>query len=219
MKYILTIFILLAVSLIARENPFEAMSSSTTTGKATYKKDTRENFTNAKVRLPSSARILKSVELHFQNLDGSIESKEVKIDQKIDWHDELIVKKNMPDVVRLVAPTPKEAKVIAPKTIAHKIRKINFKNIVLFSIDGKSLHVKTNDIKIRDFLVTSPYKIVVDFKREVSFYTKLYDLKTRYFKSITLGKHSGYYRVAIELDGKYLYNKQKVKDGYIFTLR
>ncbi|HIP44914.1 MAG TPA: AMIN domain-containing protein [Sulfurospirillum arcachonense] len=75
------------------------------------------------------------------------------------------------------------------------------------------------DKKIRDFLVTSPYKIVVDFKREVSFYTKVYNLKTKYFKSITLGKHSGYYRVAIELDGRYLYNRQKVKDGYIFTLR
>jgi len=214
MRYILTIFILLGVSLIARENPFEAMSSSTTTGKATYKKDTRENFTSEKIQLPSSARILKSIELHFQNLDGSIESKKVKIDQKIDWHDELIVKKNMPDVVNSVTPISK-----APTKTTHKIRKINFKNIVLFSIDGKSLHVKTKDSKIRDFLVTSPYKIVVDFKREVSFYTKLYDLKTRYFKSITLGKHSGYYRVAIELDGKYLYNKQKVKDGYIFTLR
>jgi len=214
MRYILTIFILLCVSLTARENPFEAVSASNTTGKATYKKDTRQNFSSTKVKLPSSARILKSVEFHFQNLDGSIESKKVSIDHKIDWHDELIVKKLLDDVATTTAPT-----LVSTKKPTNKVKKINFKNLVLFSIDGKSLHVKTKDKKIRDFLVTSPYKIVVDFKREVSFYTKVYNLKTKYFKSITLGKHSGYYRVAIELDGRYLYNRQKVKDGYIFTLR
>jgi len=214
MRYILTIFILLCVSLTARENPFEAVSASNTTGKATYKKDTRQNFSSTKVKLPSSARILKSVEFHFQNLDGSIESKKVSIDHKIDWHDELIVKKLLDDVATTTAPT-----LLSTKKPTNKVKKINFKNLVLFSIDGKSLHVKTKDKKIRDFLVTSPYKIVVDFKREVSFYTKVYNLKTKYFKSITLGKHSGYYRVAIELDGRYLYNRQKVKDGYIFTLR
>ena len=212
MRFILTIFIFLCVSLVARENPFEAVSASTTTGKATYKKDTRENFTSAKVQLPSSARILKSVEFHFQNLDSSLESKKVELDQKIDWHDELIVKKRTDNVVQPIAPMP-------IKKESNKIKKINFKNFILFNINEKSLHIKTKDKKIRDFLVTSPYKIVVDFKREISFYTKVYNLKTKYFKSITLGKHSGYYRVAIELDGKYLYSKQKVKDGYIFTLR
>jgi|LGOV01.1.fsa_nt_gb hypothetical protein len=214
MRFILTVFILFCVSLVARENPFEAISASTTTGKATYKKDTRENFSSAKMQLPSSARILKSVEFHFQNLDGSIESKKVEVDHKIDWHDELIVKKLHDDITTTTAPT-----LVSTKKPTNKVKKINFKNLVFFSLDGKSIHVKTKDKRIRDFLVTSPHKIVVDFKREASFYTKVYNLKTRYFKSITLGKHSGYYRVAIELDGKYLYNKQKVKDGYIFTLR
>lgn len=212
MRFILTILIFLCASLVARENPFEAVSASTTTGKATYKKDTRENFTSAKAQLPSSARILKSVEFHFQNLDGSLESKKVELNQKIDWHDELIVKKLTDNTKQPIVP-------MQIKKESNKTKKINFKNLILFSLDGKSVHVKTKDKKIRDFLVTSPYKIVIDFKREVSFYTKVYDLKTKYFKSITLGKHSGYYRVVIELDGKYLYNKQKVKDGYIFTLR
>ncbi|HIP44913.1 MAG TPA: hypothetical protein EYG93_06240 [Sulfurospirillum arcachonense] len=138
MRYILTIFILLCVSLTARENPFEAVSASNTTGKATYKKDTRQNFSSTKVKLPSSARILKSVEFHFQNLDGSIESKKVSIDHKIDWHDELIVKKLLDDVATTTAPT-----LLSTKKPTNKVKKINFKNLVLFSIDGKSLHVKT----------------------------------------------------------------------------
>jgi len=214
MRYIFTVFILPAVTLFARENPFEAVSASTTTGKATYKKDTRENFTSVKAKLPSSARILKSVEFHFQNLDGSIESKNIEVNNKIDWHDELIVKKFGNEIEPLAIQT-----LMPTKKVTKKTKKINFKNVVLFTINGKSLHVKTKDKKIRDFLVTSPYKIVIDFEREISFYTKVYNLKTKYFKSITLGKHHGYYRVAIELDGKYLYSKQKVKDGYIFNLR
>ncbi len=218
MRYIFTFLVLIVVSVTARENPFKAVETSATTGKTTYKKDTMEHFTSVKVQLPSSARILKSVEFHFQNLDGSIESKDVRLNQKIDWHDELIVKKLVDDInqpTAIVSTKIKKDKKIVKKAL----KKISFKNLLVFTIDDKSLYIKTRDKKIRDFLITEPYKIVVDFKREISFYTKVYNLKTRYFKSITLGKHSGYYRVAIELDGKYLYKQRKVKDGYVFTLR
>jgi hypothetical protein len=206
MKYIFITCLLLVTSLTARENPFEALKTSTTMGKATYKKDTRKDFSNLKANLPSSARILKSVEFHFQNLDGSLESMNMVVDKKIDWHDELVLKNNND-----ATPSRTMISLIPIKKVT---KSVNFKNIIKFSIDGKS-----SDKKIRDFLVTNPYKIIIDFKRELSFYTKVYNLKTKYFKSITLGKHNGYYRVAIELDGKYLYSKQKVKDGYIFSLR
>jgi len=213
-KIIFIALFLTTITLIARDNPFEPIK--TLTGKATYKKDTRENFTNIKAKLPSSARILKKVEFSFQNLDGSIETQSITIDKKVDWHNELILKK-VNDV---------EEPIIAPINVTPKIKikrmkntQINFKDIVSFSIDGKELYIKTKDKKIRDFLVTNPYKIVLDFKNDISFYTKIYKLKTKNYKSITIGKHSGYYRVAIELDGKYLYNIQKVKDGYIINLR
>jgi len=218
MRYIFALFILIVVSVIARENPFKAVETSATIGKATYKKDTMEHFTSVKVQLPSSARVLKSVEFHYQNLDGSIESKKVNLNQKIDWHDELIVKKLVDDIDPLTTSILTKIKT-DKKTVKKVLKKINFKNLLVFTIDDKSLYIKTKDKKIRDFLITEPYKIVVDFKREISFYTKVYNLKTRYFKTITIGKHSGYYRVAIELDGKYLYKQRKVKDGYVFTLR
>jgi len=212
MRYFFIMTLFIGVSLMGRDNPFEPMKTSSTTSKAIYKKDTRKSFTSAKIQLPSTARMLEGVEFHFQNLDGSLESKTIKLGQKIDWHDELVVKK-------LADSAPHETVARATKKEIKANKKINFKNIVEFEIDGKSIHVNTKDIKIRDFLVIKPYKIVVDFKREASFYTKVYDLKTKYFSSITLGKHDGYYRVAIELDGKYLYTKEKTKDGYQFTLK
>lgn len=213
-KLIFIVLFLATITLMARENPFEAIDTTKTIGQATYKKDTRKNFINARIKLPSSARILKKLELSFQNLDGSIETKSVDVNRKIDWHDELILKK--------VNDIDEEMRVPLEVTQKEKIKKkteINFKNTLVFSIDGKDLHVKTQDRKIRDFMVTDPNKIVLDFSKELSFYTKVYKLKTTNYKSITIGKHDGYYRVAIELDGKYLYTIQKVKDGYLISLR
>ena len=204
-----------AISLIARENPFEPVKTSTTTGKATYKQDTMKNFQEVKTQLPSSARILKKVEFVFQNLDGSIETKSIGVDKKIDWHDELVVKKAH-DTVKSMPTLPKSMPMkheTKPKTT------IAFKNIVSFNISDKEIQVQTADKKIRDFLVTNPYKIVLDFKKEISFYTKVYNLKTKFFKSIAIGKHDGYYRVAIELDGKYLYDLKTVSKGYLINLK
>jgi len=208
MRYFLVIFILLGISLLARDNPFEPVKSFSETGKAVYKEDTIKEFSSIDIQLPSSARILKKVEFHFQNLDGSVQSKSVKIDKKVDWQDKLVVQK-------LLDKNP------APIKAEKRSRKktINFKDVLLIEIDGKSIHLKTKDIKIRDFLITKPHKIIVDFKREISFYTQTYNLKKRYFTSIRIGKHSGYYRVAIELDGKYVYSKKKTKEGYLFILR
>ncbi len=209
MRFIVIFFMVLWLE--ARENPFQAVISSGDTGKTTHIKEKMKSFSSTSVNLPSTARILKDIEFHFQNLDGSVESKKVKIEKKVDWHERLVIKKLNDTTTLSIKPKIKSE----PK----KIELINFLNIVGFSIDGKSLLIKTKDRKIRDFLVTNPSKIVVDFQRELSFYTKVYALKTEYFSSITIGKHSGYYRVAIELDGKYLYEKQRVKDGYVFRLK
>jgi len=204
-----------AISLIARENPFEPVKTSTTTGKATYKQETMKSFQEVRAQLPSSARILKTVEFSFQNLDGSIEKKSLQVDKKIDWHDELVVKKAN-DVAQSMPKLPKSM----PKTNETKPKTtIQFKNIVSFTISDKEIQIQTVDKKMRDFLVTNPHKIVLDFKKEISFYTKVYNLKTKFFKSIAIGKHNGYYRVAIELDGKYLYDLKAVSKGYLINLK
>ncbi len=203
-KYIVTVFLLLSISLIARENPFMESNSSKNIAQATRIKDTRENFSEISAKLPSTARILNTLTLNYQNLDGSMENKSIKVDKKIDWHDELILKKvNDTNMQRRNKETP---------------IKIDFKDFVSFSITDKEIYIKTNDTKIRDFLVTNPYKIVLDFQKKVSFYTKNFELETKRFKKITMGRHRDYYRVVIELDGHYKYLLKKVNDGIIVTL-
>jgi hypothetical protein len=203
-KYIVMVFLLLSISLIARENPFMESNSSKNIAQATLTKDTRGHFSEIKARLPSTARILNTLTLSYQNLDGSIENKSIKVDKKIDWHDELILKKvNDLDMQRRDKVTP---------------IKIYFKDFVSFSITNKEIYIKTNDTKIRDFLVSNPYKIVLDFQKKVSFYTKTFKLETKRFKKIRMGRHSDYYRVVIQLDRHYKYLLKKVNDGIIVTL-
>ncbi len=214
MRYIFIVSVLLVVLLTARDNPFKPIVSLPQAGKMVDKKETKESFTSVETKLPSSARVLKSVEFHFQNLDGSMQSKKVEVGKDINWHDGLIVKK----LTNNISPRTTTAPTL-PKKIESKTEEINFKDITRLIISDNSIHIKTEDKIIRDFLVTNPHKIVVDFEREISFFTEVHTLDLRYFKLITIGKHSGFYRIAIELDGKYLYTKQKTEDGYLIRLR
>lgn len=220
MKY-LVLVVLLFFTLQARENPFEESANPKDIGKATLIKDTIQNFTPVTTELPSTARILKKVELHYQNLDGSIESKVVTVDKKIDWHDSLVLTKATDTQAQTITQqdSAEDAVQTQEKTNLQKPVELAFEDIISFTLADKMLHVKTTDTKIRDFLVTNPYKIVLDFRKELSFYTKTFKLDTMQYRDITIGKHDGYYRVAIELDGQYLYTLSKEPEGYKIVLR
>jgi len=213
-KQLISILLILCVSLSARDNPFSSVKDSQGIGKAITIKDTRKNFSEVKTTLPSTVRILKELELHYQNLDGSIQSKKIKIDEKIDWHDELVLTKVKDIKKGYIAPIKVEEPMSEPNQ-----KVINFKDTISFAINDNKLHVTTDDIKIRDFLITNPYKIVLDFERELSFNTTKFDLSTKKFQNITIGKHDGYYRVVVELDGQYKYTLQKINNGFIITLK
>ncbi len=210
------VVLLVGTFLCARENPFVPVEPLDNLAGVEIPAQKKPWFKSQEFKLPSSARVLKSVEIRYQNLDGSIESKILEIDKKIDWHDTFIVTKK--DKNTLVKSTTTKKRV-QKKSQNKQNKLINFKNILLLEIDKNRIKLKTKDKKIRDFMVAKPYKVVIDFKREISFYTKVYKLNIKGFKSITIGKHSGYYRVAIELDGQYLYELKETEGGFLLSLR
>ena len=74
----------------ARDNPFETVI----TQKAEEHKPPTMNqdpLSSVEFVLPSTARILKSVQVTYQNLDGSIENKTIQLDESIDWHYPLLI--------------------------------------------------------------------------------------------------------------------------------
>lgn len=230
------LFLCLIVSLNARENPFETTSSPTFVGKTTELKENKTDFNSISLNLPSTARILKSVSIAFQNLDGSISEEVVAIEQNVNWHDALILStkkvdnnKMSKEVTPIVLPLekPKEKKIgnvmvdkeEKPQMQSKIDTSFKLSDGILLTIINNEIKITTKDIKIRDFLISEPFKIVVDFKKESSFVTKTVAFPHSPFVSATLGNHEGFYRIAILLDGHYRYDLQSVEGGYIIKLK
>lgn len=230
------LFLCIVVSLNARENPFEITNSPAFVGKTTELKDNKTDFNSMTLNLPSTARILKSVSIAFQNLDGSISEEVVAIEQNVNWHDPLILStkkvdnnKASKEVTPIALPLekPKEKKIanvmVDKEEKSQMQSKIDtsFKlgDGVLLDIVNNEIKITTKDSKIRDFLISEPFKIVVDFKKEGSFITKTVAFPKPPFVSATLGNHDGFYRIAILLDGHYRYDLQSVEGGYIIKLK
>jgi len=221
---------------IARENPFSIALDPSNVGRTTQIKEERVDFNGTQFTFPSTARILKSVSIVFQNLDGSISEEIVAVDQTIDWHYPLAIAPKKPDVPKTPETLPQslakvpEAKksesmptIIMPEIkpeVHPKVESMMLGEGVGVEVVGKSLMIYTKDVKVRDFLITKPFKVVVDFQSaKEAFATKSVDFTQPPFVSATLGNHEGFYRVAIVLDGHYRYDIARVDGGYSITLK
>lgn len=233
------LLIFVVVLLNARENPFELVASPSAVGKTMQIKENRKDFESAAINLPSSARILKSVSVSFQNLDGSINEEVISIEQNVNWHFPLVLsagqidnKAHHNEAIITSVPLPPE---IMPKIsdkkqaivqsstqkVPEEKEKTLFKlgDSFAFDIVKNEIKLLTKDTKVRDFLLLSPYKVVVDFQKNSSFSTQTVDFKMAPFVSATMGNHDGFYRIAILLDGHYRYDITKIQDGYLVKLK
>jgi len=220
------VFLLLAVLnilLFARENPFEPIIAPHESGKVA---DTPEPsyFTPQSLQLPSSARKIKRILIEYQNMDGSVDTINKALDNEIDWHFPLVVLQQISrsnEKVELKTEELKEIKEAVEKKESPKItqkKEIKPLSFLSFEIEDKELFIRTKDSIIRDFALAEPTKIVIDFDRIVSFKSRNIETNATFYKIIALGNHDKYYRVAIELDGKYRYKLEKQKEGYKITL-
>ena len=220
----LAFILCLALACVARDNPFRAVENI---DQATHQKSGHERFKEVTISLPDSARIMKEVAISYQNLDGSVDTKSVTVDKNIDWHDtfKLGIVGAEPSYHEIqspqdAAPEHNLTKVDKPAPLVQRSQHYDFKDFIHFKIIGKQLIVTTDDVLIRDFLVSQPYKVVLDFRRDARFLTKTFKTGTIPFVSIVLGNHDRYYRVAITLDGQYDYVMDKKQKGeYRITLK
>ena len=146
----------------------------------------------------------------FQNIDGSISEEIVGIEQDIDWHHPLILSTQKPPTLQETTLTPsvpttppnklapqatKKAE-IKKEEIQADVAVKSFSRVVLsegieLEIEHNSITIYTKDKKVRDFIVSNPYKIVVDFSKEKSaFVTKLAEFSKAPFVSAALGNHA-----------------------------
>jgi len=217
MYKITLLFLALAYSLVARENPFFPLNAELDIPLTTNQTQSIPELKRAALTLPSTARQIESVTVKYKNLDGSTDVKSIELQNSIDWHIPIFISQNY-NLSSVKESEKKTQAVVKPKK---KIQFTKFTSLkfISFYTNKKVMKIKTKDKMIRSFLLTKPHRIVCDFKRETDLrsFEKIASKKS-IFKQINIGTHSGYYRVVIELDGLYKFSIDKSTDGYIISL-
>ena len=203
---ILLIAFLLTLTTQARQNPFFPTKGEVDIPFTSNAKTTLDSLKRATITVPSTARVIKKVTIDFVNLDGTTSTKSINLNNAIDWHLPIFVSQSIGEVNSV-----KKVKVSTKK--AKKYTKLFSLDFIKFYTKGKELKIITNDFMIRNFLLTSPHRIVLDFEKDLDMKSIFKNFKSRYFKKISFGVHKDYYRVVIELDGHYRYKKEVRKKG------
>ncbi|MGE4420168.1 MAG: AMIN domain-containing protein [Sulfurimonas sp.] len=213
--FISSLFFLL---LNARENPFFPSDGERDMLVTSNEKRDSEPLKRATISLPPQARVLQKVTVEFKNLDGSIESKSIELDNAVDWHLPLFISQSYAQQESDIQP---QTKALTQKTTQ---KKESYKNIVSIkhlslSSMGKNLKLTTTDEVVRDFLLVNPHRVVIDFKKETDIKSYVKKIPNNIFKEVRIGNHDGYYRVVLELDGLYRYGLKKIPGGYLLELK
>lgn len=234
MKHLLWLC-LIPLFLDARENPFKPVIDNTVLPVTSNKVEKAPPFKEIKVQLPVDARVLTSVAIYYQSIDGSIKKEIVPVDRSIDWHHPLYITQKRPGATRPVEKkVPKEAKkpearkrvetkpttpTVSGKTANAEAETYAPLPFVTVRVAPNRAEILTKDEKIRAFHLTNPFKVAIDFRRKAGFLTKHKALHTIPFTAIDIGNHKGYYRVVFTFDAPYRYHIIKTDDGYALEVR
>jgi hypothetical protein len=210
MKKLCLILSVLSLSLIARENPFQSIISQSDINMSEAPNLPKPKYlTEESIKLPSSARFVRSVSVEYKNIDGSIGTETLQVHKDIDWHSPIVISHQALGNKKLVPPPNSESKESLDVFSFLKVDVYKTKVIVL-----------TRDLKSRDFVLTSPSKIVLDFKGNDAPRSRLFKTNSgSVFKEVHVGKHEGFYRITLTLDGNYASKIEKREDGYLVEVR
>lgn len=222
-KAVLVFLLGFSLVAVARENPFLPAQAYEEVTTPTNVQKAPPLFDQQALSLPSQARVLQYVVFGYQSLDGDTKEVRMEVNKTVDWHDPLVVTKESlllaPSVKPSIEPIPEALEKPVTPPSQPVVKKVAFKDLIAFEAQGRRIVVTSNDVLLRHFMVANPYKVVLDFKRDVAFYTQTLDIETGAFKSVTMGNHNGHYRAVILLDGHYLYTLKKTESGLEIQLK
>ena len=200
MKYIIYILIIISLS-FSRDNPFEEVEAP----KSVFiKKD--NDLKDKYFTLPSDAREIREIIIKYKTFNGSREARIIDVNKKIDWRMPIVISQK------------KQGK----KKKAKKQESIEFVpfKFIKYKVTDDAVFIMTSAANSRNFMLPSPYKVIMDFNYDSYFKTHKENISKSFkVRSITTGSHSGFFRVALELVGKYDYKVEKVRNGYKITFK
>lgn len=220
---VLFISAFLLLTLGARENPFFPSDGEKDILLTTNENMQKSPLQKVAVNLPPQARIVQKVIIEFKNLDGSLESKSIELDNSIDWHLPIFISQSYAEVPKNTKSEISKSQnqssnnIVQDKTSSYT-KIVSTKDLSILSLE-KSLKIVTKDEMIRNFLLTNPHRVVIDFKKDTDINSYIKKDSKNIFKEIRIGNHKGYYRIVLELDGYYRYDIQKKSDGYHIELK
>lgn len=200
---------LLIINTQARENPFFPSQGEEDLPYTSNENKKISKLKRASIKLPSTARVIKKVTIEYENLDASQETKEIELENTVDWHLPIFISQSYAN------DTQSSKKIKKAKHSYKEVAKIKYAKFLLAE---NSLKIITQDKIIRDFLIPQPHRVVIDLKRDANLRSYIKKLSNSVFTKIRVGNHNGYYRVVIELDGYYRYKLKKQSDGCLITL-
>lgn len=214
---VLVVTLFLFISIDARENPFFPSLGEKDIPYTSNQNQEIPKLKRATISLPPQARVIKKVTIEYENLDASLESKTIELENSVDWHLPVFISQSYAQ--KQVSQEDASKKKIPTQKKAPEYKKVAEIKHAKFFIQNKSLKILTNDKQLRNFLLVQPHRIVIDFQRDSSMKSYLKKIEGSVFTKVRIGNHDGYYRVVIELDGYYRYKLKKLSNGCLITLR
>lgn len=212
------VFLLLLLTLHTvdgRENPFLPATQKDSYTLTDNNYTALQPLKRVAMSLPTSARIVKSMRIEYINLDGSMATKEIPINQSVDWHLPLFLSQSFKSQSS-IKPVNRAKQPIA---MAKRTSMQTLSPFFSFTQQANRLTMFTTDPILRHFGLSQPNRIVIDFKRDANFRTLRREIASKYFLKMQLGNHKGYYRCVIELDGLYGYRLIPNKGRIDITLQ
>lgn len=200
-KKLIFCIILFSNLLFSREDPFVPLIVPKDSVRPYYGETSV--FDREEITLPSNARLIKKIEITYQNIDGSIETKSVPVSGRIDWRMPLVVS-------QILGQSTKDS----TKTIKNPTNIDSNPKNNIYKIENNNLYIAYEGKLLRDFIMKNPDRIVLDFDINLQYYRRnKVNINKPYFTSIKYGLHDNFLRIVVELDGSYIYKVSQTPNG------
>lgn len=207
--------------LVARDNPFLPVKH--------YNSPTQQEsitqFSKYEFSLPANAKIIENIVINYINIDGSIKSLKLDINQSFDWHDSFLIsrvkskepqlealpKQNIKQEIKQEETLSKqndEAKEIKQtieekKTIDEKFDSFDIFDLVSIKYNQNDVYVSSSSRVLRYFTLPNPERVVIDFEKTIGYKPQTIKMQNSYFSKVVLGSHNGFFRLVFFPDAKY----------------
>ena len=243
--FLSTLTFVLALSLNARENPFEATNAyeeeaariieqneidENSINESAYIKEMREKM--SKVTDDNLDVNKNKVEEAIKKLSPALKVEKTYTKKEVD---KIISKTKVQTENRTKQIVQKElnkTKTIEPKQIVYVkprtdiIEDTSMKNkrlldFINIEYNNSKLIIHTKDLVSKKFTIKKENKIIIDYKAKKNFYTKRENLDSSSFKNIIIGNHKkeNFYRVVIQLNNNPSNYKVEYKDNLITIIQ